>query len=130
MGVEIVFESISIRTKVVETTLGVHESKPCLVVRIKSQNDKSSNQKFWVKPVGLEFEGYEGRTYEDIGSYTGTFWPIVADEVDQVISGLNVYSLDDMKRQAESRGFHIRLDNLGSPRADDIAFPPLNGPAK
>ncbi|MFK7768206.1 MAG: caspase family protein [Mariniblastus sp.] len=125
-GIEILIESVGVESRDVESKPGVKESKPCLVVRLKHKSDK----KFWVKPTGLKYEGQESRIYESIGGYTGVFWPIVADEVDEIVSGISVYSLSDLKRQAESRGFHIQLNNLQSPRADDVAFPPLIGLTK
>ena len=122
-GVEILIESISVESRIVESKADTEERKPCLVVRLKHSSDK----KFWVKPSGLNYEGQESRMYEDIGSYTGVFWPIVPDQVDEIITGLSVYSLRDLKHQAESRGFHVQLNNMQTPRADEIAFPPLIG---
>ena len=120
-GTPVLIEAIQVQERIVAVGREQDQKRSCLVIRLKHD----PQQTFWARPYGFEFEGREELSYSELGSYTGVFWPITSDEVEQVISRLCLVSLDDLKQQAEHRKCQLKLDQLSAPRADDITMPPI-----
>ena len=64
--------------------------------------------------------GFEHRFYNEAHKYTGLFWPVTSDEVEDSLNRITVYSLNQFKRQAETRKYMIELKNLKSPSSGDV----------
>ena len=122
-GSTVLIESAEIEKRSVETSPNHFEEQSCLVVRMNHEVGKD----FWVRPRGMEFDGQRKMFFDEIGKQTGVFWPATQHQVKSMISALEIVSRDEMKRDAESNGYTIRLDNLSTPAAEDVTFPPLVG---
>ena len=87
--------------------------QPCLVVRIAHPPELPVR----VRLDAAGIAGSEERFYQEAGKTMALFWPITADQARASIRRLELVSLNGFKREAEQRGFHIRLDGLGQPVA-------------
>ena len=117
-------ESASIEKRTIETSQGKSTQQPCLVVRIRH----TPGEQFWIRPTGLEFTGKQESYFDEIGKYTGVFWPILPEDALHSLSGIELISLRDLKKTAEQQGYILNLDSLTTPSSDDVAFPPLVAP--
>jgi hypothetical protein len=115
-GDEVRLESVSVEQHVVETRAGVREPQSCLVIRLSHEQGKP----VWARAAGIRAVGQE-HCYYSIGSYTGLFWPVTADEAGLAMSSISLISLEEFKREAQQRGCWLKLDDLPAPVADDLA---------
>jgi hypothetical protein len=119
---EVTIESVTVEDHLIETEPGVRgavgqlKTAPCLVVRVAH----SRNYPVWVQLRGIEAAGQEHRYYTSAGKYAAIFWPVVADQAETVLAGLDVYSVNAFKRDAEANKCMLELKNLYEPLATDI----------
>jgi hypothetical protein len=128
---EVVLESVTVEDHLVEMEPGVRgqpgqlKRAPCLVVRIAH----GRNNPVWVQLRGLEAAGQEHRYYTTAGKYTAIFWPVVRDQAEANLAGLDVFSLTAFKREAEAQRCVVELKNLYEPQTSDLRPPqPLGVP--
>jgi hypothetical protein len=127
---EATIESVTVEDHLIETEPGVRGSAgqlktaPCLVVRVAHNR----NSPVWVQLRGIEAAGQEHRYYASAGKYTAIFWPVVADQADSALAGLDIYSVTAFKRDAEANKCMLELKNLYEPLTTDIRPPrPVSG---
>jgi hypothetical protein len=108
-------ESVAVEDRYVEVSPGVRSMQPCLLVRLAHAPGKV----LWATPEGVPAAGAEHRFYPSIGRYTGLFWPVTR-ETAQELRGVGVISLETLKREAESRGYVLELDDIPAPQPGDV----------
>jgi hypothetical protein len=108
-------EGVMVETRRVETSPGVFQEEPCLVVRLRH----AEGDPFWALPRGLRPEGAEHRFYSRANRYTGVFWPVTRDQADVALTGLGLVSLAEFKARAERRGYRLERPAAGAPDARD-----------
>ncbi len=104
------------------------EQQECLVVRLKVTDnpaDKTRDPRVWVQIEGLDPRGQEHRFYGEAGKYTGLFWSVNQDQLREKLSGLRLTAVAAFKRDAEKKGFTIRLQDLQAPGANDVRPPAI-----
>jgi hypothetical protein len=116
---KVTVESVSVETRTVMIDPERSGQRTCLVVRVAYPPEHPVR----VRLDALGITGFEERFYQDAGKSMTMFWPIAPDQPLAAIRRLDLVSLDSFKREAQERGFHIRLDGLGPPVAGD-ARPP------
>jgi hypothetical protein len=122
-GDPVVIEDVQVEEHVVETRPGVREPRSCLVVRLRH----ALSRPVWAWPHGLNVAGHEHHFYTPVGSSTGLFWPVTAEQADQGLSSLSLISLATVKRAAEQRGYKLELLDLSTPQGNDIRpEPPIS----
>jgi hypothetical protein len=122
-GDPVVIEDVQVEEHMVETRPGVREPRSCLVVRLRH----ALNKPVWARPHGLNVAGHEHHFYTPVGSSTGLFWPVTAEQADKGLSGLSLISLATVKRAAEQRGYKLELLDLSTPQANDFRpEPPIS----
>jgi hypothetical protein len=120
-GEKVIVESVQVERHLVEFAPaqgGVArrlEMQSCLVVRVSHP----LGHPVWVQLRGLETKGTEHRYYANAGKYTALFWPVTPDLASSVLKGLDVYSLNAFKQDAEKRGYAVDVPNLYEPQASD-----------
>jgi hypothetical protein len=119
-GRRVTIESVRVEPHEVEVGEGRRQRCPCLVVRLAYPKDDPC----WARPYGIEFEGWEHRFYEDVGRYTGLFWPVTPAQADTAFRRLGLISVAAFRRRAES----MRLDDLDPPDPRDVGPLPI-GPS-
>ena len=122
-GDQVKIESIEIEERSVEISKGRFARKPCLLIRISHASD----EQYLIRTKGVEFEGWQQLSFPSAGSATAIYWPAVASEIEEELSSIELVSVNELKRQAESQGCFLEFDDLGTPRPDDVAQPPLTG---
>jgi hypothetical protein len=126
-GDNITLESVSVEEHRVEVKAGQFEVKPCLVVRIAH----APCRPVWatVQGQGLGVAGEEHRFYDEPARYTGIFWPVDSDRINETLSRIGFVSLATFKEQAVARKFVIKYQDLPLPATDDTRPPqPLTLP--
>jgi hypothetical protein len=115
-GDEVRLSGVTVEEHIVQTGPGLREKKSCLVVRL----EHAPQRPVWVRLRGLNLAGQEHRFYLQAGQYTGLFWPVTRQEADQVLLGLDLFSVAAFKRDAERRGYTIEMTNLAAPEANSV----------
>ena len=87
--------------------------QPCLVI------EAASNARRLTRLEGFNAAGSRHRWYDDNGIATSTFWPVTERDLEQSISSLEIVSISDFKRKAESEGCFARLERVPEPRSDN-----------
>jgi hypothetical protein len=93
---EVVIEDVELREQTrIEGAPGeeVQTGVTALVVRASFP----SKSPIWVDPVGVNYIGRQHRYYNQAGKYTGVFWPVTRDAVQNSLKGLSIYSVDRFK---------------------------------
>jgi len=114
-GGRVVVESVFMETQTVMIDSERSGQQPCLVVRVAHPPELPVR----VRLDAAGIAGSEERFYQEAGKTMTLFWPITSDQAATAIRRLELVSLNDFKRGAEQRGFHVRLDGLGQPVAGD-----------
>jgi serine/threonine protein kinase len=112
-GDQVKIESLSCEEHLVEVEPGHKEPKPCLLVRLAYAKDKP----VWVKIGPGPIEGFENHFDMEANKYTGIFWPVPKD-AEAFLVKFAFISLEAFKRDAERRGFAVKMD-LGVPEPGD-----------
>jgi hypothetical protein len=122
-GDQIRIESVRVEDHRVEVAPGQYATRPCLVVRLRHPPGKP----VWVRPRGgIDPPGVEDRFYAQANKYTGLFWPVNEDEVKKGLHSLDLFALEDFKREAEARGCLITIDDLKPPDPGDRRPVPID----
>ena len=119
-GRPVTIESVRVEEHEVEIGDGKRQKYPCLVVRVAYPKGDPC----WARPYGIEVQGWEHRFYEDVGKYTGLFWPVTPAQAETAFRRLGLISVAGFRRRAET----IRLDQIGPPAPGDASPLPI-GPA-
>jgi hypothetical protein len=120
-GDNITLESVRVEEHRVETKPGQYDVKPCLVVRIAH----APCRPVWatVQGDGLGIAGEEHRFYDEPARYTGIFWPVDPNRINETLSRIGFVSLPQFKQQAAARKFVIKHQDLPLPATDDTRPP-------
>jgi hypothetical protein len=121
----VTIESLSIETRTVMINPQSRAERPCLVVRMAHPRDRAIR----VRLDAAGIAGSEERYYMKVGKSMALFWPMTSDQALTAIRRLDLVTVHGFKREAERRGFHIRLDGLGPPASGDVR-PPAAEPAR
>jgi hypothetical protein len=117
----VIIESIGVENHPIEVGPDSPMPKSCLVVRMAFPKDSAHI----VDPDGfngLKIVGYEHRLYQQSGKYTGLFWSINLDELEN-LSSLSLLSLNALRAEALKRKNTAEV-KLSEPRvADPIPDP-------
>ncbi len=114
-GGRVIMESVSMEIQTVMIDSERSEQQPCLVVRVAHPPELPVR----VRLDAAGIAGSEERFYQEAGKTMTLFWPMTSDQAPAAIHRLELLSLNGFKREAEQRGFHVRLDRLGQPLAGD-----------
>ncbi len=114
-GKAVIVESVSLETQTVMIDSERTGRRPCLVVRVAHPPGHPVR----VRLDALGIAGSEEWFYQEAGKATALFWPFTADQGVAAVHRIELFSLNGFKQVAEQRGFHIRLNGLGSPQAGD-----------
>jgi len=114
-GESTTIESVSVEDHRVEVEPDRYEEQSCLVIRMSH----APNKPVWVRPRGIDLAGLSDHFYTSANKYTGLFWPITEDGVKKDLDAIDVYLLEEFKREAVKRGFHIEMQGLTPPDSSD-----------
>ncbi len=123
-GRPVTIESVRVEDHEVEVGDGTKQVRTCLVVRAAYPKDSP----IWARPYGIAFDGWEHRFYEDVGKYTGLFWPVTQTQADTDFRRLGLISVAGFRRDARRRGDAMRLEGLDPPDPRDVGPLPLGAP--
>jgi hypothetical protein len=123
-GQPVTIESVRVEEHEVEVGDGTKQRRSCLVVRMAYPKDNP----VWARPYGIEVNGWEHRFYEDVGKYTGIFWPVTRDQADNAFRRLGLISVGSFRRDARRRGDTLRLETIGPPDPRDVGPMPIGSP--
>ncbi|WP_146396463.1 vWA domain-containing protein [Pseudobythopirellula maris] len=93
----------------------------CLVVEL------GAKAPYKVRLHGLETAGQRHKCFTEAGRSVGLFWPVDPERLDEAIAGLELVSIERMKREAEERGQSAKfpevapaspVDNRPTPAVD------------
>ncbi len=110
-GDEVVIEGFDVEDhNVVSEPGGKAESQRCLVVRLQHAVGKP----VYVRVAGIDPAPahVEHRFFTSVGRSTGLFWPVSRDQVRDQLKSLSLVSVAAFKREATTRGFTTRIENL------------------
>lgn len=119
-GQEFILDSIALEDHPVEVKAPRPDQQAkvavqkCLVVRITH----AAGSPVWVRLHGLPHGGEEHHFFTKANKYTGIFWPVTADQANQVLQSIEVISLADFKKSAQDFNYAITLDSTYEPRSD------------
>jgi hypothetical protein len=123
-GQPVTIESVRVEDHEVEIGDGARQRVSCLVVRVAYPKDNP----VWARPYGIAFDGWEHRFYEDVGKYTGLFWPVTQAQADTAFRRLGLISVTGFQRDARRRGDALRLEGLDPPDPRDVGPLPIGTP--
>ena len=120
-GVSVTVESVRTETHRVETSEGVFDEKPCLVVRLAYPEGKQ----VWARPRGIATAGDEHRFYAAAGRYTGLFWTTTTSTALEDVKAIELIEAEAFKQACRNDGTSLEL-SLPRPTTD---LPPALVPA-
>jgi serine/threonine protein kinase len=97
---EAVFESVTYEPFEVESAPGMPpKQEMCLVVRLRY----TKGHPVWADVRGLPVEGREHRFYAEAGRYTGLFWPVTREQIQDKLNSIRIIPVDEFKTQPTTR---------------------------
>lgn len=114
-GITVTIEEATVEERTVVTSPGNMKQQSCLVMRLKFPPGNA----VWARADGMMLAGGQDMLFNDIGRATCVFWPVTRDQVDEMLSGWTLTSLNTFKQRAEQRGYMLDMDNLPAPSPED-----------
>ena len=119
---EVVIESVRFEEHVVDPRAGA-KAEPCLVVRLRYPKGKPH----WIDPKNLGIQtprGYAHRFYTRANRYTGLFWPVTRETIEEKLTVLRLISLERFQERAREGKFVMDLPLQSPLRATQLDPPP------
>jgi hypothetical protein len=107
---QVILEHVRLEKCSVVTRAGSlpQEVDNCLVVRLRYP---PGQEPFFVGLPEWEQRGQEHHFYTEAGKYTGIFWPMAKDEVEEHVKRLDLFSVGELKKKA----LRVEKLSLGEP---------------
>lgn len=112
---------LALETRPLPTADGSVIEQPCLVIELRSE------ARCTPRLVGLQAAGERHQWFDEPRIAASVFWPVTRLQLNQVIEGIDLLLIDELKADAESSGAVARFEGLAPARRDDHRPTPAVG---
>ncbi|QDU58367.1 vWA domain-containing protein [Aeoliella mucimassa] len=121
VGDTVTFSRVACELETLPTSQGTMEPQFCLNVELSHP----IGSMFQVSLEGMTPQGQQHDYYPSIGRTTAKFWPVNSAQLDQLVTGVSIVAIDELKAKAEQAGSYAELTSMGTFPTGEIPPAPV-----
>ncbi|WP_425395142.1 VWA domain-containing protein [Aeoliella sp.] len=115
-GAHLQFVRATVESTPLPTSDGSLKPQTCYTVELSHPVGKL----FRVQLEGLSTAGEQHDYYPEIGRYKAQFWPVDAEQLDELVTGVAIVGIDELKAKAERSGSFAELIPMSPSSAGEV----------